>query len=333
MKTGILTQLLSSDEPAIRYKVRVQVLGEDPDQPDLRTLRQSIATSPRVQTLFSERGSDGHIPHHPYQKWTGAHWVLANLADLGYPPGDQSLAPLLDDCLSWLLGPGHRKSIRQIDSRVRRCASQEGNAVFYALRLGLPDPRVDELAERLLVWQWPDGGWNCDKRQEAIHSSFMETLIPLRALALYAKTTGGLGAAGAAARAAEIFLKRHLFRRQHDGAIMDPHFVRLHYPVYWHYDILAGLKVMAEAGFLDDPRCQDALDLLASKQLPGGGFPAEGKYYRRTDQLVSGRSLVDWGGTGAKQPNQFVTAEALAVLAASGRFTPADHSVPIQVAA
>lgn len=29
-----------------------------------------------------------------------------------------------------------------------------------------------------------------------------------------------------------------------------PNFVLLHYPRYWHYDILAGLKVMAEVGFI-----------------------------------------------------------------------------------
>ena len=38
--------------------------------------------------------------------------------------------------------------------------------------------RCDELALRLAEWQWPDGGWNCDKRPEVVISSFMETLIP-----------------------------------------------------------------------------------------------------------------------------------------------------------
>ena len=55
----------------------------------------------------------------------------------------------------------------------------------------LADGRTDELVNRLLKWQWPDGGWNCDKRPEADSSSFMETLIPLRALALYASICGG----------------------------------------------------------------------------------------------------------------------------------------------
>ena len=80
-----------------------------------------------------------------------------------------------------------------------------------------------------------------------------------------------------------------------------------------------GLKVIAEAGFIQDERCADALDLLESKRLPDGGFPAEGKYYRVTKKPVSGRSMVSWGGVSKKRMNEFVTADALYVLKAAGR--------------
>ncbi len=182
----ISERLLNSAEPAIRYKVLVHVLGRDPRSAEINNLRQEIKASPRVQTLLSERDEEGKIPHHPYAKWVGAHWVLAALADLGYPAGDETLIPLREQVCAWLLGPGHQKGIKAIDSRVRRCASQEGNALYALLALGLADERADEVAGRLIQWQWPDGGWNCDKRPEASHSSFHESLIPLRGLALYA---------------------------------------------------------------------------------------------------------------------------------------------------
>ena len=76
---------------------------------------------------------------------------------------------------------------------------------------------------------------------------------------------------------------------------------------------------MAEAGFIGCEHCNDALDLLESKRLPDGGFPAEKKYYRVTEKKVSGRSLVDWGGSSKKRMNEFVTADALYVLKESGR--------------
>ena len=41
---------------------------------------------------------------------------------------------------------------------------------------------------------------------------------------------------------------------------IHPSFVDLHYPPYWHYDVLEGLVLCAHLGLLDDPRAQDALD-------------------------------------------------------------------------
>ncbi|MBI4731147.1 MAG: hypothetical protein HY781_03285 [Chloroflexi bacterium] len=286
---------------------------------EARRASETARRSPLVATLLSERGEDGKLPHHPYKKWNGGHWVLSILADLGVPPGDESLRPLMEDVFSWLLGPAHAQGIRVLAGRTRRCTSQEGNAVWSSLRLGFADMRTEELVSRLLKWQWPDGGWNCDKNPEADTSSFMESLIPVRALALYAEFSGDPKVRTTTERAAEVFLKRRLFKRIRDGQVMDKHFVRLCYPPYWHYNILFALKVMAEAGFISDPRCKDALDLLASKHLPDGGFPAEETYSRTTRPSLSGYSLVNWGGTSKVKMNPFVTADAQYVLRKAGR--------------
>lgn len=316
---GIVERLLNSDEPSVRLKTTLGVLGSKSDTNLINKLREAVKESKRTRTLLSERNKDGEIPYGPYSKWYGAHWVLADLADIGYPPGDESLIPMRDQVFGWLFSKNHQRKIRSLSGRVRRCASQEGNALYYTLTLGIEDSRTDELAERLVKWQWPDGGWNCDRNPGATNSSFMESLIPLRALALYAKRTGSRKAEGVAECAADIFLKRRMYRRERDGNVIAHDFTKLHYPCYWHYDILFGLKVMAEAGFVGDTRCGDALDVLELKTLPDGGFPAEGKYYRVTGKRTSGRSLVDWGGTSKKHMNEFVTVDALCVLKQAGR--------------
>ncbi len=323
MNESVLDRLLYSNEPSIRFKVLVNVLGRDPNSAEMARLQQEIRVSPRVGLLLSERDGSGRIPYHPYTKWYGAHWVLASLADIDYPSGDESLVPLREQVYEWLFSGKREKKIRPVEGRVRICASQDGNALYYLLRLGLADARTEKLVERLTKWQWPDGGWNCDKKPDAVNSSFMESLIPLRGLALYAKLTDDRDAKKVAERAAEIFLKRRLFRRQRDGEIISDRFVTLHYPCYWHYDILFGLKVMVEAGFIGDERCTDALELLESKRLADGGFPAEGKYYRVTEKRRSGRSLVNWGGTSKKHMNEFTTTDAFYVLKESGRL---DHN-------
>ena len=315
----ILSRLSQHPDPIIRWKTRRYLLGKPLLSSTHGEPWEFLTTSPILHQLLSDQKEDGRIPYHPYDKWFGSHWVLSILADLGYPGGNQSIKPLLEQCYEWLLSKEHQNRIRMINGRVRRCASQEGNCIYYSLALGLADERTEELVARLIKWQWEDGGWNCDKRPEAAISSFNETLIPLRGLALYAKITGDPRIQKAVNHAAEVFLKRNLFKRIRDNRVIDENFMKLHYPNYWHYDVLFALKVMADAGYLMDPRCYEGLDLLESKKLPDGGFPAEAKYYRVDHKKLAGHSKVDWGGTSKNLANPFVTLDALIVLKKSGR--------------
>jgi hypothetical protein len=308
-----IERLLQSQEPSIRFLARVGVLGEDPGSKEVQTLRGEIRDSPRAKALLSERNDKGRIEFGVYSKWRGAHWVIGTLADIGYPPGDPELMPLIDQTLYCWLGKSHLDSVQLIDGRARRCGSQEGNALWSSLTLGVSDERTDQLASNLIGWQWPDGGWNCDRKPEATKSSFHETLFPLRALSLHARLTGSQASAQAAQKAAEPFLSRHMMRRLSSGKMIRAEFSRLQYPAYWHYDVLSGLRVMAEAGFIGDPRCEDALDWLESKRLPDGGFPATFAYYRANSSTAS------WGGTGVNKMNEWVTVHALTVLRAAGR--------------
>jgi hypothetical protein len=76
---------------------------------------------------------------------------------------------------------------------------------------------------------------------------------------------------------------------------------------------------MAECGRIHDPRCGDALDLLESKRLPDGSFKADAKHYKYSQEVKTGHSKVDWGGTSAKQFNPYLTIEASCILKAASR--------------
>ena len=101
-------------------------------------------------------------------------------------------------------------------------------------------------------------------------------------------------------------------------ALIRAEFTKLHYPLYWHYDILGGLKAMMELGLLGDPRCTDALDLLESMRL-ANGWPAQARFYRTSTDIALHHDCADWGGTSTRRANQWVTADALTVLRAAGR--------------
>ena len=128
----------------------------------------------------------------------------------------------------------------------------------------------------------------------------------------------------AAQRAAEVFLRRRLFRRVSDGRIINAEFVLLHYPLYYHYDFLGGLKAMTQIGCIGDPRCIEALELLEHKRLPDGGWPAEKRFYRTPTKttartMTSNVDYVKWGETSKRRLNEWVTVDALSVLRAAGR--------------
>ncbi len=163
-------------EPALAWKMAVNILGKDETSPAARQSAAEVREAQLVKDLLATCDRQ----HSAYKKWDGAHWVLSILADLGYPAGDESLRPLMEETFNtWLSKVHETRGLKVIDGLVRRCASQEGYAIWSSLRLGFADKRTEELVSRLLKWQWPDGGWNCSKHREADTSSFMETLIPV----------------------------------------------------------------------------------------------------------------------------------------------------------
>jgi len=332
---AIVDRLLASDEPSIVWKTRVHVLGESPTSQTNQALAKAVQRSPRVRKLLQHREKSGQIAcaKGAYAKWQGAHWILATLSDLGYPPGDRALFGARDQLLDeWLdlsfytefeaktKAEAYKgRGVVRMQGRYRRCASQQGYAIYYLLKLGLEHQRIHDLVERLMHWRWPDGGWNCDKEPSAKKSTFIHTLHCMRGLQLYGTRYRDKKALNAARQAAEIFLTRQLFKRVSNGKLMREEFTLLHYPLYWHYDILFGLKALGELGLLGDQRCQAALDLLEQKRLKDGGFPAERRYYKVSQSIALGNDFVDWGGTSKTRMNPWVTVDALSVLRQAGR--------------
>ena len=271
---------------------------------------------------------------HPYQKWTGAHWRLVSLVELGVGEGFRPAVKATDLILKWLLGEAHLGNVPRINGLYRRCASQEGNALAVCSRLGIAqDPRVRRLAESLMKWQWPDGGWNCDRREEARHSSFNESLSTLWGLFEYYHATGDIAVRESVEKAAEFFLKHRIFRSCRTGEERPPEtfhsrirrsihpFTELHYPLYWHYDILQALSILHRAGKLGDPRTREAIELVESKRGEDGRWRPEGYYWslqrkKQAKLAVSNVEVVDWGRNG---PNEMITLNALRVLKAAGR--------------
>ncbi len=271
-----------------------------------------------VRVLLAGQQPGGGFGVHPYRKWTGAHWRLVSLVELGVPAGEPRAMAALETVLDWLTAARYHGSRRRPDGVILSDASMEGNALAVACRLGLADdPRARQLAEYLLEWQWPDGGWNCDARATGRRSSFHESHAPMWALFEYGRATGDRAATAAANRTAELILEHRIFRRGGSGAPVHGSWVKLHWPPYWHYDALQALHVLARMGRARDPRAADGLDLLERLRRPDGRWRAGGRWWSPPGGARAPEA-VDWG----EAEPAMITLNAMRVLRAAGRSRP-----------
>lgn len=309
-KPTAIEWLLASREPAIRGMARRDLLGEPADE-DL----SRVTEGPMVRKLLAGQKPDGGFGNHPYRKWTGAHWRLVSLVELQVPPGEPRAMAAAERELRWLSGPG--APLRFVKGLPLSHGSIEGNGVGVCSRLGLAsDPRVRQLAESLVEWQWPDGGWNCDEDASGRRSSFHETLCTIWGLHEYATATGDRDVAAAARRGAELLLDHRLFRKHGTGKPIRGRWIKLHYPSYWHYDILHALHVLRQMGLAADPRASDALDIVAERRGPDGRWTADRYWWSPPGSGKNTPEVVDWG---RDKPSPMLTLNALRVLKAAGR--------------
>ncbi len=330
MHEELIDQLLYSKEPSIRWKVRSKILQEQFSDHEENLIQNKIRASTRVQNLLKNMKSDGSFSNfkHVYDKWQGSHWVLMTLIDLGVKNDDGLFDKAIEQLTDFWLAPRYFKEFEAIkkedaykydaipimNGRHRVCASQQGNALWCALHFGMNNSSTDSLAERLCHWQWEDGGWNCDKDPLAHKSTFIHTFYSMRALSLHADLTGNKDSASACYKAKEFLLERQLFLSKRNNIVIKKDFTELHYPLYWHYDILGALKCFAEINSISDKRCSQAIELLKNKELHNGGWCAESKYYSVNERQKLNADFVEWGPTGKSKMNEWITTDALFVL-------------------
>lgn len=313
--------LLHSRDPSIRYLALTEILLKDPGSREAVEGREQIARGDKVKKLLENQNADGGFGKNPYRKWTGAHWRLVSLVNLAVPEDNPHVLNMAEHVLDWIYGRGVRGQFPVKNNRARMHASVYGNPIGSCSYLGLgSDHRVKFLVELLMKNQWPDGGWNCDPKPEAAHSSFHETLATLWGLVMYYRKTGDSEVKDSIENACELFLSHHIFRSHRSGSVIKKEFLKLRYPVYWHYNFLEAMRVLALAGKARDERMTESLNLLEEKCDAEGRWKVEGTYWSpfSPDQTRMGSvDIVDWGRSG---PNEMITLNALRVLRAAGRF-------------
>lgn len=282
----------------------------------MRHLRESIKDSPIAQGLLQDLATSDPANR---RGMSTIYLTFRYLADLDYPPGDASLIPFRDDVYRWLRRlEAQYDGLLFIRDKYRVHGSFHANAIHASIVLDLANEETDELAANLVRYQWPGGGWNCNKLPRTRGPTIVHTAYGLRRLVTYRLRKKSKALTQAIEDAAEMLLERQVYLKRTNGRPLRPVFTKLSYPYPRLYDFMTGLHILTRSGHIQDLRCERALDLLSSKMIDGQGWPAERKLFshaRGKDDFTH----AAWEKETLGKASLFLTVDALEILNAAGR--------------
>jgi hypothetical protein len=311
---SVIDWLLDSD-PSIRWQAMRDLLGAP--EPEWRAERAKVEAKGWGARLLSGQDEDGQWAGGAFfprdfdvrewrevgQPWTATAFSLSQLREFGLDPSSDRARRAVQ-----LIGANSRwdeGGQPYWEGEVEECIN--GRTVADGAYFGVD---VSSIVGRLVGERLDDGGWNCERLNGSVRSSFATTINVLEGLLEYERATGGTPESRAARESGQEFLlERGLFRRLRTGEPADEQFLRFTYPNRWRYDVLRALDYFRSAaaltGATPDPRLREAVAHVRSRRLEDGTW------------------LLDWkpGGRvwfemdpGAGEPSRWVTLRAMRVL-------------------
>ncbi len=273
-RTAALDWLLESD-PSIRWQVMRDLAREPADV--VAAERSRVATEGWGARLLALQGPDGQWGGRPWSHdWTDTFHVLELLRRLGLDPASEDArraVGLVREHITWR-DPEFETPWADnpfFDGEVEPCIN--GNTVATGAYFGVDMTR---LVERLLGEQLPDGGWNCEVENGATVSSFETTINVLEGLLEYHRASGATAGVEEARRRGEAYmLERRLFRRKSTGEVIDPAWLGLSFPHWYHYDVLRALDYLRDAGAEPDERIAEAIAVVDGHRDMDGRWPLQ----------------------------------------------------------
>lgn len=287
--------LLSRGDPGLRYWVLRDLIGKSEKDSEVIAARNRVASYPPIADYLEEQHPDGYwgFPEDVYwPKWTATVWALILLAELGMPGDHPSIRAGCEYFLKTIGGQDRSwppLDYSEDDLRGWRLCWEPcvtGNMARTLAVFGYgQDPRVKEMFEWLIRTQRDDGGWNCEteysrKGEPIHHSSFMSTIEPLWAFSSLAIQNWPKGGRESVGRGVEFLLLHRLFKSDKTGEVIEREWTKLHFPMFYQYDFLHGLRVVSALGYGNDERTSDAVHLLESKRSKDGSWPMEATFLR-----------------------------------------------------
>ena len=311
---SVIDWLLDSD-PSIRWQVMHDLL----DVPDSEWMaeRAKVETEGWGAKLLSYQDEDGQWAGGAFlpcdfdprewsergQPWTATTFSLSQFREFGLDPLSERAKRTVG-----LIGANSRwdeGGQPYWEGEVEECIN--GRTVADGAYFGVD---VAPIVDRLVGERLDDGGWNCERINGSVRSSFASTINVLEGLLEYERATGGTPSSQAARKSGEEYLlERRLFRRLSTGEPADKRFLSFLHPNRWHYDVLRALDYFRSSAILTgaapDRRLGEAIGYVRSRRLRNGTWPL--------DASPRGRVWFELED-GQGKPSRWVTLRAMRVL-------------------
>ncbi len=308
-----VSRLLEQENPGIRYWTFRDLLGRSRDDPEVAASQDALAAWRPMSDLLREQRQEGYWaePEDVYwPKWSATVWQLILLAEMGMPSDHPAVKAGCEYFLKIMDSQDRSWPPRDYSDKDEQgqwpswrsvwepCVTGNMARTLTVFGFG-EDPRIREMFEWLIRYQLPDGGWNCEPGpwgKEVHHSSFMSTIEPLWAFSALDRQHWPKGGREAVERGAEFMLMHRLYKSDRTGHVINEEWTKLHFPLFYFYDILHGLRVLTVLGYSQDERMSDARDLLQSKRLADGTWPMEATFLQSLRKNLSKDSKTgEWG--------------------------------------
>jgi hypothetical protein len=311
--TDALDWLLSPDaDPAIRWQALRDLADASPEE--VAAERARLPHEGIAAAILAAQDADGAWRRPGSPTWLITLFTLQLLRATGIDPADRAVASAMarpESQLRWNSLEG-RWDLRSpefggkafFDGEVEPCIN--GGVLAFGGYFRHPS---ENLIRQLLGEQLPDGGWNCEAPKSQ-RSSYHTTICVLEGLLETERAFGTAHPltpriADARHRAEEYFLERHLFRRLSTGEVADASFLRFAFPPRYTYNVLRALDYFRDAGCAPEPRMEEALEIVQSRQTQDGRWILDATH---------NESLAFPFPESQGEPSRWITLRALRVL-------------------
>jgi hypothetical protein len=321
--------LLESENPGVRYLALRDLSDLSPEDKKLKTARKSAHREGPIAHILSKMDEEGFWkrPGTGYgPKYKSTVWALILLAQLGGSvKADKRIRQACRYYLDHALNPGGQISAMTNNSPSGTVDCLQGNMLWSLMELGYSDPRMDSAYEWMARTTTGEGVAPLKEKHASVRY-FAGKCGPTFACGANNKLPcawGGVKVLLAlsklpAEKRSELIEKaiRHgvdFFFRVDPSTAEYPNgwaakpsgnWWKFGFPVFYVTDILQIAEALVGLGYASDPRLENTLELIRSKQDEQGRWPLEYNY--------DGKTWMRFGRM--KEPNEWVTLRALRVL-------------------